>query len=167
MNSFCFPEFSMLYFLLQSVDSRGVVGSTDEKFTECPACSRGLCRSINGIYTRSNLPPGYSLIAQIPKGACRIIVQQLKHTRNFIGEYSCKICRYIQLFLRLYYWCILKQLELILLLHVIIHIRLNIWYEYLMNDIVFWNSWEIIDEDFYSNFFHRNLLNQEFSSVFL
>ncbi|XP_045460910.1 thrombospondin type-1 domain-containing protein 4-like isoform X2 [Harmonia axyridis] len=69
----------------KSVDSRGVVGSTDENYTECPACSRGLCRSINGIYTRSDLPPGYNLVAQIPKGACRIIVQQMKHSRNFIA----------------------------------------------------------------------------------
>ncbi|XP_044744505.1 thrombospondin type-1 domain-containing protein 4-like isoform X2 [Coccinella septempunctata] len=69
----------------KSVDSRGVVGSADETSSECPACSRGPCRSINGIYSRSNLQPGYSMIAKMPKGACRIIVQQLEHSRNFIA----------------------------------------------------------------------------------
>ncbi|KAL3288916.1 hypothetical protein HHI36_003361 [Cryptolaemus montrouzieri] len=80
-----FAEYLFNPLLLQSVDSRGVVGSTDENNAECPACSKGLCRSINGIYTRSNLPPGYSVVAQIPKGACRILVQQMKHSRNFIA----------------------------------------------------------------------------------
>ncbi|KAK9874024.1 hypothetical protein WA026_002378 [Henosepilachna vigintioctopunctata] len=75
----------IFFVFYMSVDSRGVIGSIDETYSECPACSKGLCRSINGIYTRENLPPGYSLVAQIPKGACRIAVQQMKHSRNFIA----------------------------------------------------------------------------------
>ncbi|XP_028137005.2 ADAMTS-like protein 4 isoform X1 [Diabrotica virgifera virgifera] len=67
------------------VNSRGVIGSLDEQQEECAACSKGSCRSVNGIYTRPDLPPGYSLVAQLPAGACRILVQQLKHTRNFIA----------------------------------------------------------------------------------
>ncbi|XP_074037372.1 thrombospondin type 1 domain containing lonely heart isoform X2 [Leptinotarsa decemlineata] len=67
------------------VNSRGVIGSLDEEQEECAACLKGTCRSINGIYTRPDLPPGYSLVAQIPAGACRVLVQQLKHTRNFLA----------------------------------------------------------------------------------
>lgn len=52
---------------------------------ECSACLRGQCRSISGLYTRPDLPPGYSLVAQIPQGACRLIIQQLKHTSNILG----------------------------------------------------------------------------------
>lgn len=36
---------------------------------------------------RPDLPPGYSLVAQIPKGACGLQVQQLKHTRNILGKF--------------------------------------------------------------------------------
>ncbi|KAG5874393.1 hypothetical protein JTB14_012376 [Gonioctena quinquepunctata] len=67
------------------VNSRGVIGSLDEQQEECAACLKGTCRSINGIYTRPDLPPGYSLVAQIPAGACRVLVQQLKHSRNFLA----------------------------------------------------------------------------------
>ncbi|XP_056633322.1 thrombospondin type-1 domain-containing protein 4 isoform X2 [Diorhabda sublineata] len=67
------------------VNSHGVIGSLDEHQEECSACLKGSCRSVSGIYTRPDLPPGYSLVAQIPAGACRILVQQLKHTRNFMA----------------------------------------------------------------------------------
>ncbi|CAH1112371.1 unnamed protein product, partial [Psylliodes chrysocephalus] len=77
------PKQTLLFF--QVVNSRGVIGSLDEQQEECSACVKGSCRSVNGIYTRPDLPPGYSLVAQIPAGACRILVQQLKHTRNFIA----------------------------------------------------------------------------------
>ncbi|CAG9860808.1 unnamed protein product [Phyllotreta striolata] len=70
----------------KAVNSRGVIGSLDEQQQEeCSACIKGSCRSVNGIYTRPDLPAGYSVVAQIPAGACRILVQQLKHTRNFIA----------------------------------------------------------------------------------
>lgn len=76
-----------MWFYLQSVNSRGVIGSVDETQEECIACLKGSCNSINGIYTRHDLPPGYSLVTQIPAGACRILIQQLKHSRNFLGEF--------------------------------------------------------------------------------
>lgn len=78
----------MIYFclvLLLSVGSNGVIGAIEEAPEECPACVTSNCRSISGLYTRPDLPPGYSLVAQIPKGACRILVQQLKHTRNILA----------------------------------------------------------------------------------
>lgn len=75
----------ILYF--QVVNSHGVIGSLDNDHEDCAACLKGSCRSINGIYTRPDLPPGYSLVAQIPAGACRIFIQQMKHSRNFLGEH--------------------------------------------------------------------------------
>lgn len=76
---------SAIFILLLSVNSYGVIGVIDENQEECAACIKGSCRNINGIYTRPDLPPGYSLVAQIPRGACRVLVQQLKHTRNVIA----------------------------------------------------------------------------------
>ncbi|KAJ3649706.1 hypothetical protein Zmor_021431 [Zophobas morio] len=69
----------------KSVNANGVIGSVDDNQEECAACTKGKCRSLNGLYTRPDLPAGYSLVAQIPQGACRILVQQLKHTRNHLA----------------------------------------------------------------------------------
>lgn len=66
--------------------ANGVVGSLDQNPEECAACMKGTCRSYNGLYTRSDLPTGYSLVTQIPRGACRISIQQLKHTKNIMGK---------------------------------------------------------------------------------
>lgn len=66
----------------QSVNSRGVVGSVDDNQEEC--------KGISGFYTEPALPPGYSLVLQIPAGAHRIFIQQLKHSRNVLGT-SAKI----------------------------------------------------------------------------
>lgn len=68
------------------MNSHGVIGSLDNDQEDCAACLKGSCRSINGIYTMPDLPPGYSLVAQIPTGACRIFIQQMKHSRNFLGK---------------------------------------------------------------------------------
>lgn len=62
-----------------------MVGTLDGAPEECSSCVKGTCRSFNGLYTRSDLPLGYSVITQIPKGACKIFVQQLKFTKNFLG----------------------------------------------------------------------------------
>ncbi|CAG9821234.1 unnamed protein product [Phaedon cochleariae] len=78
-------NFMVLIAVCLVVNSRGVIGSVDEQQEECPACLKTTCRSVSGIYTRPDLPPGYSLVAQIPAGACRVLVQQLKHTRNFLA----------------------------------------------------------------------------------
>lgn len=78
-------NFIALIVVYLSVNSRGVIGSVDDSVEECSACLKGSCNSINGIYTRHDLPPGYSLVTQIPAGACRILIQQLKHSRNFLA----------------------------------------------------------------------------------
>lgn len=65
-------------------------GSEENGQQECLVCLRGACRTVNGIYTRPDLPPGYSLVAQVPKGACGLHVQQIKHTQNILGEYVSK-----------------------------------------------------------------------------
>ncbi|KAH0812217.1 hypothetical protein GEV33_010573 [Tenebrio molitor] len=70
---------------VMSVNANGIIGSVDDNQEECAACLKGKCRSINGLYTRPDLPPGYSLVAQIPQGSCRILIQQLKHTRNHLA----------------------------------------------------------------------------------
>lgn len=88
---------------MQSVSADGVIGAvgasnrsgpnsnpTPGNLELCPACVTG-CRTISGLFTRPQLPPGYSLVTQIPKGACRLIVAQLKNTRNFIGKYNPRI----------------------------------------------------------------------------
>lgn len=77
-----------LPYFFQSVAANGVVGSLDQNQNseDCAACMKGQCRGYNGLYTRSDLPAGYSLVAEIPQGACRISIQQLKHTKNVIGK---------------------------------------------------------------------------------
>ncbi|CAG9762392.1 unnamed protein product [Ceutorhynchus assimilis] len=81
-----FGGVSVFYLILLSVNSQGVVGGSEENGQpDCLACHRGACRTVNGIYTRPDLPPGYSLVAQIPKGACGLHVQQIKHTRNILA----------------------------------------------------------------------------------
>lgn len=80
--------FYVTYLLLTgflSVNAQGVVGGNDDNDHQCQPCLRGACRTTNGIYMRPDLPPGYSLVAQIPKGACGLHVQQLKHTRNILA----------------------------------------------------------------------------------
>ncbi|KAG8222832.1 hypothetical protein J437_LFUL010351, partial [Ladona fulva] len=55
---------------------------------DCAACLAGdasFCRLISGIFTRSQLPPGYNLIAQIPRGACNINITEMKHSRNYLS----------------------------------------------------------------------------------
>ncbi|XP_076267689.1 thrombospondin type 1 domain containing lonely heart isoform X2 [Rhynchophorus ferrugineus] len=70
----------------KSVNSQGIVGGSDDNQPEiCQLCVRGACKGINGIYTRPELPKGYSLIVQIPSGACGLHIQQLKQTENIIA----------------------------------------------------------------------------------
>lgn len=71
--------------ILLSVASNGVIGSIDESSEVCSACRKGSCKTISGLYTKPDLPQGYSLVTQIPAGACNIIVQQLMNTNNRIA----------------------------------------------------------------------------------
>ncbi|XP_019865966.1 thrombospondin type-1 domain-containing protein 4 [Aethina tumida] len=70
----------------KSVNSYGVVGAIDVDLAQqCSVCQQTPCKTLNGIYTRPDLPDGYSRVTEIPQGACRILIQQLKHTRNFLA----------------------------------------------------------------------------------
>lgn len=64
----------------------GVVGSekTPDKCGVCGGDSSS-CRLMSGLFTRPNMPAGYNLIAQIPRGACNLTVEELKHTTNFLA----------------------------------------------------------------------------------
>lgn len=75
----------MFLLYLQSVGTNGVVGIIEESQEECSVCLKGSCQTIYGIYTRPDLPTGYSLVATIPRGACKIFIQQLKQTKNYLG----------------------------------------------------------------------------------
>ncbi|CAH0551307.1 unnamed protein product, partial [Brassicogethes aeneus] len=78
-------RFTIFLIICLSVNSHGVVGSIDDLDEQCSVCLKTTCKTLNGIYTRPDLPEGYSLVTQIPEGACKIHVQQLKHTRNFLA----------------------------------------------------------------------------------
>ncbi|XP_071455660.1 thrombospondin type-1 domain-containing protein 4-like [Hetaerina americana] len=56
--------------------------------SDCRACLAGhpnFCRLVSGLFTRSQLPVGYNLIAQIPRSACNINITEMKHSRNFLS----------------------------------------------------------------------------------
>jgi hypothetical protein len=67
----------------------GVVGSA-KLVDACGVCGgdNGTCRVVSGLFTRPQLPVGYNLIAQIPRGACNISISELKQSRNYLGECS-------------------------------------------------------------------------------
>ncbi|KAK9717542.1 ADAM-TS Spacer 1 [Popillia japonica] len=68
-----------------SVASNGIIGAIEEPEENCAMCLNGNCKNVSGLYMRPDVPKGYNFIAQIPQGACRILVQQLKPTRNIIA----------------------------------------------------------------------------------
>ncbi|XP_066943265.1 ADAMTS-like protein 2 [Macrobrachium rosenbergii] len=53
----------------------------------CALCSRerNLCRIISGIFTRSPLPYGYSLVTPIPAGVCNLSITEMKPSKNFFA----------------------------------------------------------------------------------
>ncbi|XP_068230780.1 ADAMTS-like protein 2 [Palaemon carinicauda] len=53
----------------------------------CALCSRerNLCRIISGIFTRSPLPYGYSLVTPIPPGVCNLSITEMKPSKNFFA----------------------------------------------------------------------------------
>ncbi|XP_060516907.1 thrombospondin type-1 domain-containing protein 4 [Cylas formicarius] len=70
----------------KSVNAQGVVGGSPENNQEeCPACLKGICQTVNGLYMRPDLPSDYTMVAQLPEGACGVLVQQLKHTMNYLA----------------------------------------------------------------------------------
>lgn len=79
---------SLLLYLafIWQVGCDGVVGS--EKAADvCGVCGgdSSSCRLVSGLFTRPLMPPGYNLIAQLPRGACNLSVSEMKHTSNFLA----------------------------------------------------------------------------------
>ncbi|XP_021918079.1 thrombospondin type-1 domain-containing protein 4-like isoform X3 [Zootermopsis nevadensis] len=72
--------------LCKNVGCDGVVGST-KLVDACGVCGgdNSTCRVVSGLFTRPQLPVGYNLIAQIPRGACNITISELKQSRNYLA----------------------------------------------------------------------------------
>ena len=51
----------------------------------CPECGRG-CGLVSGLYTKPHLPPGLSLVTEIPRGACSLNVSLLTPHHNHLGQ---------------------------------------------------------------------------------
>lgn len=53
----------------------------------CALCSRerNLCRIISGIFTRSPLPYGYSLVTPVPAGVCNLTITEMKPSKNYFA----------------------------------------------------------------------------------
>ncbi|XP_071452183.1 ADAMTS-like protein 4 [Hetaerina americana] len=64
----------------------GVIGS-EKRVDACGLCGgdNSTCRLVSGLFTRPQLPVGYNLIAQIPRGACNINITELKQSRNYLA----------------------------------------------------------------------------------
>ncbi|KAJ9575980.1 hypothetical protein L9F63_007169, partial [Diploptera punctata] len=77
---------SFMLLLIAHVGCDGVVGST-KRVDVCGVCGgdNSTCRLVSGLFTRPQLPVGYNLIAQIPRGACNITIQELKQSRNYLA----------------------------------------------------------------------------------
>jgi hypothetical protein len=73
----------------QHVGCDGVVGSA-KLVDACGVCGgdNSTCRVVSGLFTRPQLPVGYNLIAQIPRGACNITISELKQSRNYLGKWA-------------------------------------------------------------------------------
>lgn len=83
--SSCARVLAIIGFLLH-VGCDGVVGSA-KQVDACGVCGgdNSTCRVVSGLFTRPQLPVGYNLIAQIPRGACNITISELKQSRNYLA----------------------------------------------------------------------------------
>lgn len=74
-------------FLFQTIGCDGIVGS-DKRPDACGVCggSNSTCQIVSGIFTEPQLPPGYNLVAQLPKGACHVNITEFKPSRNYLGN---------------------------------------------------------------------------------
>lgn len=77
-------DFSYEFLLsLQAVGLDGVVSQWSGPGTGSYRCGS---RLVSGLFTRVQLPLGYTLVATLPAGACRINITELHHSNNFLGE---------------------------------------------------------------------------------
>ncbi|KAK3910362.1 ADAMTS-like protein 4, partial [Frankliniella fusca] len=64
----------------------GVVGSSARP-DACGVCAgdNSTCRTVSGIFTRPQLPPGLNVVALLPQGACNLSIAQLRPSRNLLS----------------------------------------------------------------------------------
>lgn len=76
-----------LFFSFQTIGCDGIVGS-EKRPDACGVCggSNSTCQIVSGIFTEPQLPPGYNLVAQLPKGACHVNITEFKPSRNYLGK---------------------------------------------------------------------------------
>lgn len=72
-------------FSLQAVRNSGIITGA---FMNNGAirCGGSVCRPVNAIFTKHQLPHGYVHIATIPAGASNISVLELKNSENLLGK---------------------------------------------------------------------------------
>ncbi|XP_046649174.1 thrombospondin type-1 domain-containing protein 4-like isoform X2 [Daphnia pulicaria] len=70
----------------KTIGCDGIVGS-DKRPDACGVCggSNSTCQIVSGIFTEPQLPPGYNLVAQLPKGACHVNITEFKPSRNYLA----------------------------------------------------------------------------------
>ena len=70
----------------QAIGCDGIVGS-QKRPDACGVCGgdNSTCQIVSGIFTEPQLPAGYNLVAQLPKGACHVNITELKPSRNYFG----------------------------------------------------------------------------------
>ncbi|XP_045026312.1 thrombospondin type-1 domain-containing protein 4 isoform X2 [Daphnia magna] len=70
----------------KTIGCDGIVGS-EKRPDACGVCggSNSTCQIVSGIFTEPQLPPGYNLVAQLPKGACHVNITEFKPSRNYLA----------------------------------------------------------------------------------
>ncbi|KAI8420125.1 hypothetical protein MSG28_008706 [Choristoneura fumiferana] len=69
----------ILFFYLQVVGREGVLASTTTREVRCGR------RLVSGLFSRPRLPLGYSYVATVPRGACRLNISEIVSSDNYIA----------------------------------------------------------------------------------
>lgn len=69
--------------IFQAVGLNGVVSQWGISGPSQYSCGS---RLVTGLFTRPQLPLGYTLVATIPVGACRINVTEMHNSNNYLGN---------------------------------------------------------------------------------
>ncbi|KAE8752600.1 hypothetical protein FOCC_FOCC000722 [Frankliniella occidentalis] len=80
------PLLLLLLVVLMRVGCDGVVGSS-ARLDACGVCAgdNSTCRTVSGIFTRPQLPPGLNVVTLLPQGACNLSIAQLRPSRNLLS----------------------------------------------------------------------------------